>query len=298
MAATLFGYAINSDLPLIRTADGPGERGVLRVRRSHSDLRAREGELVSWDELDGIEFALATSGPDLLVWCSATGSYLIRGDELLTCPAGHPNDWEHRIGSTILPLMLTERGDLALHAAAVVEGGEAILFCGPAGRGKSTLAAALALRGYEVLSDDGVVLSGLEDQPMAWPGATGVRITPTAFAALAGRGQDCERGSSYKATHLIGRAPSTAARSVAAVVLLAPREGKEPEADRLEPMAAQPALMPHVLHGGPDRLAAAMRRTGLLVSRVPVFRARLPQHLEDAGAHAEMLLGRLQDSPY
>jgi hypothetical protein len=47
-----------------------------------------------------------------------------------------------------------QRGLFIIHASAVQIGGEAILFCGRAARGKSTLAAQLNSRGYPLISDD------------------------------------------------------------------------------------------------------------------------------------------------
>lgn len=58
----------------------------------------------------------------------------------------------------ILGRVLRLRGVTCLHASAVAFGEEAVAFVGPAGSGKSTTAAALALRGRAVLSDDVVAL--------------------------------------------------------------------------------------------------------------------------------------------
>ena len=58
----------------------------------------------------------------------------------------------------IFGLMLRLRGAACLHASAVALGDSTVAFVGPPGSGKSTTAAALAQRGYTVLSDDIVVL--------------------------------------------------------------------------------------------------------------------------------------------
>jgi len=62
---------------------------------------------------------------------------------------------------------LHELGGAVVHGAAVVDGGEALLFAGPSGAGKSTVARMALERGMTVLSDDlnallpGPVLCGL-----------------------------------------------------------------------------------------------------------------------------------------
>lgn len=54
----------------------------------------------------------------------------------------------------VMGFVLRRRGVTALHASAVVVEGRAVVMCGPSQAGKSTTAAAMALRGIPVLSDD------------------------------------------------------------------------------------------------------------------------------------------------
>jgi hypothetical protein len=291
--AALFGYSVDSEVPLSRAGTGPNGRGALKIRCAPEELLAREGELVSWAEHDGAQFALATSGEDLLVWCSVTGSYMIRAaaGEIVTQRTGQREHWEHRLGATIVPLALAERGDLALHAAALVDGGKAVMFCGPPGRGKSTLTAALAINGIDVLSEDGAVISDPGGEPLTWPGQVGVRIAGDVVAAVAG---GAAPNGQEKTTVLVGHRPGTGPAPVAAVVLLASPGGRRSEARRLDPVAALPAVMPHVLYGGPRRLAQALALVAQLATRVPVYRGRLPRDLERVGEHAQALLEQVR----
>lgn len=79
----------------------------------------------------------------------------------------------HLLLDQVLPLALSRRGALALHASAVhVPRLGTIAFVGPTGTGKSTLAAALTMHGCAVVTDDCLVVdvaSGCLAVP-AYPG--------------------------------------------------------------------------------------------------------------------------------
>jgi energy-coupling factor transporter ATP-binding protein EcfA2 len=198
--------------------------------------------------------------------------------------------WEHRLGSTIVPLLLAERDDLSLHAATVLVGGRAVLLCGPPGRGKSTLAAAMARRGHAVASEDGTVISDVESDPWVWPGQFGVRVTGAAMRAL-GREppSDQPEGKFRRLIEDRGEDPLPPAVP-AAVVLLRERGGPALEARRLDPVAALPAVAPHAFYGGPERLEITLDRVARLVERVPVWAVRLPDELSRLGECAETIL--------
>lgn len=65
--------------------------------------------------------------------------------------------------TSVLGLLLQQRGDLVLHGSAIVTGDYAVGFLGPSGAGKSTLAAAFRRRGRAVLTDDLCVVRSLPD---------------------------------------------------------------------------------------------------------------------------------------
>ena len=63
-------------------------------------------------------------------------------------------------------VLLHQRRQIVIRASAVCVGGKAVLFCGPSGTGKSTIAAALGRRGYPLLNDD---LCTIDLDPMGTP---------------------------------------------------------------------------------------------------------------------------------
>jgi hypothetical protein len=62
---------------------------------------------------------------------------------------------------TAMAAILYQRGDIPLHASAIVHNGKLTLFAGDSGAGKSTLIARLATAGYNVFTDDVCVLHHL-----------------------------------------------------------------------------------------------------------------------------------------
>lgn len=94
-----------------------------------------------------------------------------------------PATVRHLLLDQALPLALTASGRDVLHAAAVTSGDATIVLCGAAGSGKSTMAAALASQGFQVLSDDGVLVSA--GRPARIVGAyPGLRLWPRSADVL------------------------------------------------------------------------------------------------------------------
>ncbi len=95
------------------------------------------------------------------------------------------SDWDPPLGledalayllGPVLGFALRCRGDLAVHASAVVIGGAAWGFVGAGGAGKSTMAAALARAGQAVLTEDVLVLRPEAGVWTAWPAYGQIRL--------------------------------------------------------------------------------------------------------------------------
>src|SRR4051794_4588915 len=278
MGATLYGYAIDSEIALPRARRGPAPRGKILVRIEGPELLRRHGRLVRYDPA---LWALARTDGGLAVWCPGTGSY--HADVATGVIEVHPDErqeglLEHRLTCLVVPLMLAERGDLALHAAVLARDGRAVVFCGASMAGKSTLAAALAQRGWVLLGDDSAVLSlDGDDGLVVWPGPAGSRLRREGERIL---------------RDLVGvdnGAGHTEAVRLAAAVVLQERGGELPVAERLAPVAAATSLYAYAPQADGPAVAHTFRMAARLAERVPVFRARMPDDLTRAGEHAEAL---------
>jgi hypothetical protein len=282
---SLYGFEVKTELPLRRLNAAAGTRGALTVEAAPEPLLAPDEEPVaslvddlgrrwyaSYERADGrCLVELPPSGSFLLD--PAAGRVLVdrddEDDELL----------EHRIASSAICTLLAMRGDLALHAAGVEVAGRAVLFCAPTLRGKSTLAQALGEAGHRLLGEDGVAVDLDAGEPIAFPGARGVRV----------RRRD---GEGRPRTELLGD-PGPGEPSpcpVAAVVLLGER-GEELEVDPLEPARALALLTPNLIHtGGRASIAAAFARLATLLRSVPAFGVSLPDDLGELPSATRRLL--------
>jgi hypothetical protein len=87
----------------------------------------------------------------------SVGRFLVRGgQEVIVDPSPDADEQAVRLCllGPILALLLHQRGQLILHASAVVVGGQSIIFLGGQGAGKSTIAAAFHGCGHKILTDD------------------------------------------------------------------------------------------------------------------------------------------------
>jgi len=87
----------------------------------------------------------------------------------------------------VLGFVLRRRNLTCLHASGVEIQGHAVCFCGDAGYGKSTTAAALALRGLPVLAEDILALDENGGEFHAVPGYPRVCLWPESVSMLLGR---------------------------------------------------------------------------------------------------------------
>jgi hypothetical protein len=147
----------------------------------------------------------------------------------------------------VMGFLLRRRRITALHASAVAFGGRAIVLCGPSEAGKSTAAAAMALRGVPVLSDDITALREVREGFQVEPGYPRICLWPDAVRDLLGRPDALPRLTpSWEKCFLPLdgiRAKFEAKRKpLGAVYMLAPR-AEEANAPRIEEVGASEALL-------------------------------------------------------
>ena len=298
-AGSLFGYGVTSDFELARLRPGPGPRSNLRIERATGPLTHVTGDLVAWSsgpEAGGWTYALFQTERGLIADCSVTGSYLIDAPGGRVVAEPRSPGFEHRLVSAIAPLFAAERGDVVLHASAVVTARGAVLFCGRSGVGKSTLAYLLAHAGHPMLAEDGAALTLDGDRVRAWPGPLGARVADDSAAVAEGLSPRGASPESKPVRFAPGQPDALPAQPVAAVVALAERGSLPTEPELLDPLRALPHVASHLVHSGRDGLRPAFAGAARLAERVPVYRCALPDDLSVAPAAAEELLRAVTSS--
>lgn len=288
-----FGVGIASEIELPELTRRTARRDDLTIDLASEDGVEPAEWFHSWPSRDATGRTRRT--PWLSFARTATG-YLLRFPDLADFEVSRAGDrircrprprlarstLRHLLLDQVLPVTLSHRGHLVLHASAVhVPRIGAIAFAGPAGCGKSTLAAALSLRGCRTLTDDCLVIAGDRRSRTILPGYAGIRLWRTTARALgfqlgvavahytskrrldANEAPFHQRPSPVKAMFVLGRRVSTGKPTQ--VLPLDPRE-------RLMSLAAYAYLLDV---GDRRQLARMFRDLSGLVEDVPVCRLRL-----------------------
>jgi hypothetical protein len=104
-----------------------------------------------------------------------------------TCPAPLVlEDLTTYLVGPVMGFVLRRRGVTPLHACAVEIDGGAVVLCGAGGAGKSTMAAALALRGVPILCEDVTPLTQNDGEFSILPGYPRVCLWPDSVELLLG----------------------------------------------------------------------------------------------------------------
>lgn len=102
-------------------------------------------------------WALRLTREKAIVYVRETGVFLIdNGKKIVFIPAPEANEQLARfyIVGTVMAILLYQRQFLVLHGSVINFDGEAVIFLGNSGDGKSSTAAAMSAAGYNLVNDD------------------------------------------------------------------------------------------------------------------------------------------------
>ena len=183
----LYGISLYSQIPLPFPVAGRGELAHIAVRIAPASYFQEAIRDVSLEQSDGFwhQFARLADGSSYARW-QGVGEFLVSRDGLqILCRqseiAGTESFTEsfqvYMLGQA-LSFALVKRGFEPIHATTVVVNGEAVVFLGDSGFGKSTLAATFISAGYPVLTDDLLILQPAGNRVMAYPGPARIKLFP------------------------------------------------------------------------------------------------------------------------
>jgi hypothetical protein len=186
----------------------------------------------------------------------------------------------HLFLDQVLPLVVSHRGELVLHASAVRLPGGAVGFLGRAGAGKSTLAASFWAHGLPLVADDALMVRREGATAVGLAAYAGLRLWPDVLGLVAAR----DRGAAAEIAHYTGkRRLGPAGRAsrfspgplpLVRLYALAP-PGRARGGVRIAALTSREALMTLVRHAyrldtaDAVRLAAEFERLSDMTSRVP-----------------------------
>ena len=273
--------------------------------------------------VDGSKLTLRTTLPGGRPWLTCaefTEGYLLRftdyadfvvsrGGTRIECSSSAPgvsaSAVRHLVLDQVFPLVLNLRGRESIHATAILTDRGVCAFTGPAGAGKSTLAASFAMAGYLTVADDclGLVDAG---EICAIPGYPGLRLWSDAARALGmnasgGAGEDYSVGKNRVLPRLHRSFPLEP-QPLARIFKVERPRADEPAlaAPVIEPLSPTERFIQLISATFPldvsdrEMLARNFRFVEKLAARVPFKRLRIPNDHAALPAVREMILADLE----
>ncbi|KJV08598.1 serine kinase [Elstera litoralis] len=176
-----YGYRLRSDVPLPSLPTLTGDDAPdLVLRRGPVPDRLPDAVWVS-------PFVEIGGDGSVLIRIPNVVGFLVQGGRALTldhASTAETSVIETFLFSVVAGAVLHQRGMLPLHASCVMVGPVAIAMTGVSGRGKSTLAGILSLRGHAVVTDDICPVGFEGGRALITPGPPRVRLWPDAAGLL------------------------------------------------------------------------------------------------------------------
>ena len=244
--------------------------------------------------------------PDLADFLLSPG-----GDEIRCHPASGaaPDTIRHLLLDQVIPLVLSQRDRLVLHASGVLVSGRGIAFLGVTGQGKSTLAASFSQQGFPLLTDDCLSVEDAGEGLFLVPSYPGLRLWPKVIAELFGAEPVLGPVAHYSGKKRLGF-ESGSVRFCSAPVplrrlyLLAPPSGTgRTGTASLTPLSPRDTFIELVKYAycldvrDGERLQSRFRLFARVAEAGPVLRLSYPRDLSLLPAVREAILADLESGP-
>ncbi|MEY4517865.1 MAG: hypothetical protein RLZZ499_464 [Cyanobacteriota bacterium] len=169
-----YGLGIHSDfeIPEFINKETPGDVSiVLNCDRLVEDYLPPEVIKKAW--------ALHVDRQQGLVYVKDVGLFTLdHGSKIVFTPTSDASEAMIRfyLVGTVMAIILYQRQFLVLHGSVIEIDGQAVIFLGNSGDGKSSVAAALHARGYKLINDDVAPVSLEQEQAILQPGFPQIKM--------------------------------------------------------------------------------------------------------------------------
>ena len=270
-----YGLGVRSTLPLPEFIPAEVECDVL--------IYLGTQELIP-EEVRGKPSYFSVSTEEVIISSEEVGTFLVRaGKEVCVIPSAGVDESRLRLSivGVVMAFLLYQRGILVLHAASNSMGGGAIAFLGESGFGKSTAAAALYKRGYNLFTDDVLPVDTDSDVAMVTSGFPQFKLHPEAAAALDYDPNSLHElhSSQEKLGCRVDNGFDSGRLPLRCIYVLARGEGL-----KIERLQLSQAVMELVRHSYPTRVqhcggAAHFQQCAKTANQVPMYRLVRPKEL-------------------
>jgi hypothetical protein len=300
----------NIPLPELASTDGQKPECVFRLLPTQEPEPTSCHWFYHWRLPNGdIWLSCARRGTDYLLRFPALADFLVSADgrdircyPVLDTPL---ETIRHLLLDQVIPLLLSQRGRLVLHASAVVAPKGAVAFLGVTGQGKSTLTGSFVKQGFSLLTDDCLLLKEEEGQLFGIPSYPGLRLWPDVLSTLFGQEPVLPQVAHYTEKKRLdldnGLFPFSAdpAPLQGMYVLTPYQETEDMRAITIAPLSPRDAFMELVRHAcrlditDRERLSEEFEFLGWVAASLPLHRLAYPRDLSRLSAVREAILENL-----
>jgi hypothetical protein len=265
---TLFGLTLDSEIEL---PELPSSNGL-------PDVTIRRCSVPKTDRHSAID--------DQYVFSAGFGAFRITGGKQILVDETAslaPECLRLLLLGVVMAQLLQQRGWLTLHSSGVEVAGNAVLFLGPVGAGKSTTAAAFHSRGYTLVTDDVAPVWAERGVCRVQPGHSRLRLLDNSRFLLGPDIRGEFQFDKYTCDVAAGRTFPMSRRVLKRIYLLVSEDGPC-RVESIGPAAAAVLLSRHSFLTQrlptPELLNAHLRKCAGVANLIPVRRLIRPQVLD------------------
>jgi len=304
----VYGVTLHSDIPLALPTDGSGELTRLELRTAPASYFSGAQRELPTEEDSGswYRFGRLLDHSSYVRW-NGVGEFLVsaRGHEITARQfdeATHESFQVYLLGQA-LSFALVKCGFEPLHATTVVVNGEAVVFLGESGFGKSSLAASFLAARHRMLTDDLLILKEFAGGFLAYPGPPRIKLFPKLARRFLGNASNgiAMNSETQKLVLPLDRTLSSATPVPlkAIYALVPPREVFRKQPIRFETLSPRESFLELVKNTfnyrvvNSDRLERQFNETARVVSAMSVKKISYPRVLTQLPAVRDAILADL-----